>query len=492
MSSRNLVSAVSWLSFGNVMVRALSLFTMPVLTRHLSPDGYGTAALVGTVVSLSSVVALAGVDMGYSRHIFSGQAGTAASVEAYCWRWALASSAVVAMLAGVLWWSIAARIGMRPSAAGFVVAGVFFSAMMTMAQTRARLGNRYARLSWVQFATGCAAAGVSVGTALVWRQDAWPLLLAMVAGYLLPVLLLGMPDLGRLVSASGLARPQARNVLYTGIAGFVTAPAYWALASSDRWFLAAYRDSTAVGIYSIGVTVGTVGAVVSTAITSAWLPELSREESAAGGRVAASKGRAIRVLVAILLIVAVAVAASGGDVIRALADVHFHAAAQVVPLLAAGVMFYGVMHVGNALLVMKGKLHWAAVAWVIALVVSLGLNSWLIPRYGALGAALTQSASFFVVMVLVWAAVLRCEPLPLDRARLLAGFAFAAGAAVLMARAWGAVPWVSLLLKLPVGVMFSLVCAWIVAPGALGLGWRGIRESVDVWSGRGNTLGARG
>lgn len=464
------------------MVKALSLVTMPILTRYLSPSAYGEAALVGTVVSLAGVFALAGIDMGYARHVFSGKLGSAAAVELFCWRWTLGSAGLIAVLVGVLWWIVAELLGLAANLTGFAIAGVFASVLATMATTRARLEGHYARLSWVQFATGCGAAATSIGIAMLWRQDAWALLAAMVVGYAMPVILLGAPPWRRLVLRSGLTRKQGRCLLATGLAGIVTAPAYWVVSSSDRWFLAASHDSATVGIYSIAFTVGTIGAVVSTAITSAWLPELSRDESGPTADFSANKPRMIQLLAAILLVVAVAVAASGGDVIRALSDVRFHAAALVVPWLAAGVLFYGCLHVGNALLVLAGKLHWAAIAWGIALLASLVLNSWLIPRYGIWGAAITQAVSFLLVMVLVWVAVLYFERIPLRWFNLLAGLALSVLVTMTMQAPWAASAWHSLWLKFPVGLLFAAACMRIVAPGMLTAASRKMKGVFDVRS----------
>lgn len=478
MSSNKLVAAVSWLSLGNFMVRALSLVTMPLLTRYLSPQAYGEAALVGTAVSLASVFALAGLDMGYARHVFSGRLGDSMKIEAFCWRWTIASACLLALLVGIAWWALAGRLDLPKSLTGFVAVGVLASPLMSMSQMRARLENRYARLSWVQFATGCAGAAVSIGIAIAWRQDAWALLVAMVVGYAMPVALLGAPPWRRLAAPSGLGRLQRRRLLATGLAGIVTAPAYWVLANSDRWFLTAYHDSSTVGIYSIGYTVGTIGTVLSMAITSAWLPELSRAESADGAVFAQSKAAMIQLLAALLLIVAVAVAAAGGDVIRWIADPRFHPAVVVVPWLAAGVLFYGCLHIGSSLLVLVRKLHWAALAWVAALLASLALNAWLVPAHGMLGAALVQAASFLLVMALVWAAVLRFDSLRLQWMRLAVGFVVAIAAGVAMQAPWVEVPWLSLVLKMPVGLLFAVACMWVVAPGMLGAGWRRIKGAV--------------
>ncbi len=464
---KSVLSAVSWLSLGNLMARALSLITMPVLTRYLSPQAYGEAALVSTVVSLSSVIALAGIDMGYSRHVYSGHLGDSDAVQAFCWRWALSASAAMACIVGMIWLIAAYAFGLPRSLAGFAVLGVFASGLTTMAQSRARLENRYSQLSWVQFASACTGAAVSLAIAIFWRQDAWALLMAMVVGYAMPALLLGVPSWRALGSASKLKPDQRWQLLATGLAGVVTAPAYWVLSSSDRWFLAAYHGSEQVGIYSIGYTVGTVGIVVSTAITGAWLPELARAESADGESFTTHKSDMTQTLAALLMIVSVAIASAGGDIIRALADARFYSAGEIVPWLAASVLFYGWLHVGNALLVLAGKLHWAALAWCAALIVSLYLNWKLVPVHGALGAALTQAASFLLVMVLVWLAALHFERLRLDWRRLAASFALSVIVAIIMIPAWAPTAWGSLLLKFPAGLLYATACLWLLAPNML-------------------------
>lgn len=123
MSTRKLVSAVSWLSLGNVMVRALSLVIMPILTRYLSPDAFGAAALVGTLISLSSVIGLMGIDMGFSRHVFSGQWGGSFVIEAFSWRWSLITAMAIALVADCLRWLTAEWHGVPRSYPGFVLAG---------------------------------------------------------------------------------------------------------------------------------------------------------------------------------------------------------------------------------------------------------------------------------------------------------------------------------------------------------------------------------
>src|SRR5436305_12731344 len=86
-----------------VSSRVLALVSTPILTARLGTDSYGVAALVGTIVSLASTTALLGVDMAYARYYFEGTGNVRSAVENFCWRFALGSSVVTAILAALIW-----------------------------------------------------------------------------------------------------------------------------------------------------------------------------------------------------------------------------------------------------------------------------------------------------------------------------------------------------------------------------------------------------
>src|SRR4051812_24267231 len=104
--SRRVVTGTSLLTVSNGIVRLFSIITMPLLTRLLSPTAYGVTALIGTVISLMSVFALAGIDMSYARAYYSAEPPNGSLVEHYCWRFALTTSATAAALAAFVWWII--------------------------------------------------------------------------------------------------------------------------------------------------------------------------------------------------------------------------------------------------------------------------------------------------------------------------------------------------------------------------------------------------
>ncbi|HEX4883202.1 MAG TPA: oligosaccharide flippase family protein, partial [Casimicrobiaceae bacterium] len=191
--ARRVLSGTGLLAASNGAVRLLSFVTMPVLTRLLAPDAYGEAALAGTVVSLASVLALAGVDTTYLRAYHSATPPSGPTAEQYCWRFGIATSAAAAVLAGLAWPALRpGPVEHEALLALLIGAGVLFSVLATLAQVRALVAERHAAMAAVIVATGGAAAAASIALAF-WRGDVLALLVPLALAPALTVLLLGTP-----------------------------------------------------------------------------------------------------------------------------------------------------------------------------------------------------------------------------------------------------------------------------------------------------------
>jgi len=475
--SQRVISGASQLTLSNGAVRLLSMVSMPILTRLLSPQAYGNAALAGTIISLMSVFALAGIDMSYTRAYHSAQPPSGVSVEHYCWRFAILGALLSAVCGAVAWWFFNRdSIDQDRHLAILVALGVAFSAPCIMAQNRARLAGRYRAMALTTIATGIICVAASIGIAATWRQDALALLLPMLLAYLIPVLLLGMPSVTALAKPSVLTRNQGAALIKIGLAGVVTAPMYWLLSSSDRWFLQYYHGAEAVGVYSIGYSVGIVGLMVEMAIRSVWLPEAAQEYEQDPAHAQVTLGRLMSRLMILLALVWLAVTTAGGDIVRLLANERFHAAAAYVPYVAGGVFFYGVLHLANAGLLLAKQLKWAALWWLVGGLLCALLNFALVPRYGGLGAAVTQTISFGAISLAIFATSQAKCRLHLDWNRLVIAVVIILLAGILLAPPWHGIPLLSLLMKLPIGIAVTLLVALLMAPDWCGKGLDYLRK----------------
>lgn len=463
--TRTLISGTTQITLSQGVMRSLSIVTMPILTSLLSPRAYGGAALAGTVISLVSVFALAGIDMSYSRAYHSAQPPSGAYVEHYCWRFAILGALLTSVVGALAWWFFNRdSIDQDPRLAILVALGIVFSVANTMAYARARLAVRYRAMALTIISSGIIGVVASIGIAAIWRQDALALLIPMLLGYLIPVLLLGTPSIAGLAKPSRLTRKEGAALIKIGLAGVVTAPIYWLLSSSDRWFLQYYHGAEAVGIYSIGYSVGIVGMMLNIAVITVWLPEAAREYEQDPERARVTLGRLMDRLIVAMALIWLAVAAAGGDIVRWLANERFHAAADYVAYIAGGVFFYGVLRLADTGLLIAKQLNLGILWWLAGGVVCSLLNIALVPRYSGLGAAITQSIGFALMSVGILSTAQTKFPLCLSWSRLGINMALILAAGVVMIQPWHATATISLLMKLPFGIVVAAISVWITAP----------------------------
>lgn len=479
--AKRLISGSIQLTLSSVLVRILAIFSMPVLTRLLSPQAYGEAALVTTSISLIAGIGLVGLDMTYARAYQSIEPPSGETAERYLWRVAICVGLVMGALGTIAWYFwLANWLALNRSFAFVLGLGVVLTICCIMAQVRARLHNRYGRLSMAIVLAGVISLSLSIAVAVWWRQDAMPLLLAVLAAFMVPLVLLGTPKWRALMRPSELGTTQKVNLIKIGIAGGVTAPMYWMMSSSDRWFLGYFQGADAVGVYTIGFNVAAVGLMVNSAIMSVWLPEASREYERDKEAARAQLGRLMSRLIAGLALTWLAVTAAGGDLVRWLADERFHAASVYVPYIAAGVFFYGVMHLSNVGLLLEKQMKWAALWWFFGGVLCVSVNLILVPRFGGLGAALTQTISFAVMAAGIMATSQQIFRMQLDWRRLGIAVLLVAPLGVVMSPPWQSAPVISLIMKLPVGIVAVVFITWLVAADWFRRGVDTIRRSLSL------------
>jgi O-antigen/teichoic acid export membrane protein len=276
---------------------------------------------------------------------------------------------------------------------------------------------------------------------------------------------MGIPSARVFWLPSGLDARQRRSVLELGLAGMAMAAMYWLTSSADRWFVGVFRDQTELGLYSFGSNIGMLGLVLNNALTAAWFPEVTQAyEQRREFANADVLGREWARLASTLLLVWLAVASSGGDVIRLIANPRFHDSAQYVPWVAAGVFFYGVASLANTGLWVSHDMKPSAYWWVAGAIVSVALNWLLVPQLGATGAAMTVCASYALIAGgILWSAH-RTFPLQIPWQRLLGSAALVLVVGLPMTETWHPSALRSLCLKLPIGLAVSGVVLYRSSP----------------------------
>lgn len=387
------------LTLVNGIVRLISILTMPFLTSLLSPEAYGLSAVVATTISLAAVIGVVGVDLSYIRAYNSEKSNIKKiTLESFAWKFSISSSILSGLMIFLLWNIVAERYLLLPNYLGILVSiGVGLSILNTMCQVRARLLGKYKSLSLATLFGGIITPIVVVVLALWWEKNEIPLIIGQLTSPIVFIFILGAPKIKNIFSKTNLLFSEKVSFLKIGISSMFTAPLFWVITSMDKWFLSYYVDAGTVGIYSIGCSVATLGYMINNSLTLSWIPEITKayEKNAVEAQIQLSE--LSKILISMLAIVWLSVTIFGGDIIRLLANDRFLSAPEIIPFIAGGVFFHGLMHISNAGLFIKRKLHYGLAVWVIGCFFSILLNVRLIPKFGMIGAAFVQLISMFMI-----------------------------------------------------------------------------------------------
>jgi O-antigen/teichoic acid export membrane protein len=171
----------------------------------------------------------------------------------------------------------------------------------------------------------------------------------------------------------------------------------------DRFFLERYSSPRELGAYSMANTlVSVVTILVTVPFSQVWTVmrfSVMNEEGAEE-----YYSRVLTYILFVSMFFALGVAAVAGDGLMLYSLKSYWSAATIIPLLAFSAVLDCASRVLNIGITLKKRTIFAPIVIIIALVVNVGLNFWLIPRYGGMGATIATLISYLVFCALrYWA-----------------------------------------------------------------------------------------
>jgi O-antigen/teichoic acid export membrane protein len=160
---------------------------------------------------------------------------------------------------------------------------------------------------------------------------------------------------------------------------------------SELLFLDAFSSDAQIAFYSVSFAAVTALVLFPEAIGGVLLPAVATLHGAgAHERIRAGYGRALRLLLLLSLPVTAGAAALGPPLLRLVYGDDFEPAGEVLLVLVAPVPLISLISLANVLVLALGRLRVLLVAGGVATVVDIALAFILIPRYDAIGAAITN------------------------------------------------------------------------------------------------------
>lgn len=457
-----------------VFSRGVTFLIVPIYTRLLNPQNYGALDLILTAGLLINLVVALEVGQGLARE-------WAEQPEVMHGR-SLASTAVTFTLLAHLGFLVLALLmsavltrellGSTEFVSEFRAGLIFIAVNAVFLQLQSQFrwdlrARSYAAVS-VLYGVLTLCLGAGLGWVYGLQGILWGQALAAGIGCVVSVALLQ----GQIRLAL-VGRDLIRMLRYS-LPLVPSGVAVFASFYVNRWILSMSSSLAEVGIFSVGQRVAGLTLLLIVGLQGALTPLIYRHHREPG--VPAQLARILEGFVGVAMLACLLLSAFSNDLVGWFASADFRASAVLLPWLAPAVLL-SQMYIFTPGMAIARKTLWQLSLTSLSAVLAAGLNLWLIPQWGALGAAVASCITSAVFLVLWIAASQRVYALPLRWQALASAIAVYIAMVCL-------VLWVARLhLLVEVSVMLKLLAAGLLA--AI-LNWLGLfqwRELIRLRSG---------
>lgn len=376
--------------FGTMVAgQGISFLILPWVTRALTPEAYGQYTIVLTVASLVTMIASSWLRNVALRLYFD------ADVQQRTRAFFVATAALQAVLFALVYGVTILFVPKLPI--GAAPLSVYLSAGLSMllgdlavyATTLLRAEERVGSFAFAEVGGGVVRFAATLIGLQVGLRSAELLFQATSLGYALGAVVALAALWPRLTGPLQPDMRPIRKVLRHGPAALPFSVADWVERLADRLVIENYLGTAAVGIYSVGYSIGerTIGLIVRAVFMMAWPGILGawRDEGVDGAaRVIRDSQRLYAwFTVGPTLFMMV----YGGEFLRLLAGSDFRTAAALVPIVSLSMWIGGYSSFFNRDMELKKQFGAISTVRAIGAGFNLALNLVLVPRFGMMGAA---------------------------------------------------------------------------------------------------------
>ena len=403
--------------------KGVSFLLLPLYTRYLSPEDYGILAVVGSLSGVLAVFLNLSLHASVTRYYFSYRSEP--NVLKEFWGTILVLVTLISLGAGVtlllvgqyllapLYGDIAwpyvslgiATIMLQP------VTTIFLSILQTREQA-----DLYAMHTLAQFALTVTMI-VSFVVFLGWNAEG-PLVAGLITAILYFVIsMYSLRGEYRLCFRRNYAL-QALNYSLPLVPHILASQV---IAASDRMFLNQMISTASAGIYNIGAVFGGVVSIVTDGANRAYVPaSMDALQTNSPDRLMELR-RAGLVLVTSYSLFALAISLFAKEIIGLLTTRPFHDSYIVVPWIAFSFVATGLYYLFVNILFYHVHMTWiVALGTTLGAGVHIGLNYFLIGRFGLVGAAMASFCAQLLGATLIAAIGRVYDPVAWDYVKLTA------------------------------------------------------------------------
>jgi O-antigen/teichoic acid export membrane protein len=219
-------------------------------------------------------------------------------------------------------------------------------------------------------------------------------------------------------------RRLARQVLVFGLPLMGAQAAWWVLDAADRFILGHYTSLGIVALYSVGYVVGKALQMVSQSVNLAWTPFFYRTVQDADPEGPELFRRTATYFIVLLVGAGLLIVVFSREAILVAAGSDYLDAQRVTAVIVLASVVQGMYYVPSRSLMLERKTRLLLVIVVAAAAINIALNFALVPVWEMMGAAWATVIGYAVAVALTYVAAQRVYPIDYDVRRLAWAFSW--------------------------------------------------------------------
>ena len=441
---------------GGLVSRILATLLLPLYTHYLPPNSYGRVEIVTATTAVAAIALQLGIASAFFRFYFDEKTEAGKLTVIRTSFWFTMSMSTLGLVVGVVFAGPIGHwlgLGHDPTLVRAGAVGLWAQTNYQQLTALFRVEERSVQYAIASVCNVLITVAAMVVFVAVFHWGA----VGLVVGNFTGTLVVYAALVAYRTEQLGLEfdRPLLRKMQVFGLPLVPSAIALWTINWVDREFVVWYKGLAEAGVYSAAVKIASVITFVMVAFRTAWPAfAYSIEDDRDAKRTYAF---VLTYLLAFASWCALALGALAPWWVRLLTSPHYTRAEKGVALLA----FAGAVYAGYTVLAIgSGRARRTQLNWVVTGVgaaVNVGLNFWLIPRWGMVGASISTAAAYVVLFVGMTLYAQHVYPVPYQWRRIVTCIGAAVGLTVAARAA-----------HLPLAPSFLLVLAYPVALAALG------------------------
>ncbi|HZQ89547.1 MAG TPA: oligosaccharide flippase family protein [Gaiellaceae bacterium] len=441
---------------GGLVSRILATLLLPLYTHYLPPNSYGRVEIVTATTAVAAIALQLGIASAFFRFYFDEKTEAGKLTVIRTSFWFTMSMSTLGLVVGVVFAGPIGHwlgLGHDPTLVRAGAVGLWAQTNYQQLTALFRVEERSVQYAIASVCNVLITVAAMVVFVAVFHWGA----VGLVVGNFTGTLVVYAALVAYRTEQLGLEfdRPLLRKMQVFGLPLVPSALALWTINWVDREFVVWYKGLAEAGVYSAAVKIASVITFVMVAFRTAWPAfAYSIEDDRDARRTYAF---VLTYLLTFASWCALALGALAPWWVRLLTSPHYTRAEKGVALLA----FAGAVYAGYTVLAIgSGRARRTQLNWVVTGVgagVNVGLNFWLIPRWGMVGASISTAAAYVVLFVGMTLYAQHVYPVPYQWRRIVTCVGAAVGLTVAARAA-----------HLPLAPSFLLVLAYPVALAALG------------------------